>query len=233
MTTKLRENFFVLLTSNLCTIILVILLQMVFADTRSEIHSLQKMNVSFVFSDILYYIVCAMAVCAVFVVLKAISKSNVVINNNISPTQSTIVSTGDKVDELREQHRQKEENICAARYNLVKDYTYFVMSPYLQDDALEVLCQDIRLFDIPDSIVSPIVTDGRLTTLDLRHYAWNVGERLGWSGQKRATFVKLVFPKEMKEMEIETIRRNLRMKAKCIIDIDIPESGCYNFHVSK
>ena len=83
-----------------------------------------------------------------------------------------------------------------------------------------------------DSKLIPVTTDGRLTTLDLRHFAWNIGERFNWKGVKRAMFVKLVFPVEMRDLEVETIRRNLRQNGNCIIDLDIPEKGLYEFSVS-
>ena len=83
-----------------------------------------------------------------------------------------------------------------------------------------------------DNILIPVTTDGRLTTLDLRHLAWNIGERFNWKGIKRALFIKLVFPIEMRELEVETIRRNLRQNGNCIIELDIPEKGFFEFSIS-
>ena len=48
--------------------------------------------------------------------------------------------------------------------------------------------------------------------------------------QHRATFIKLCFPKELNDVEIESIRRSLRQKGKCKIEIDIPDKDSYEFH---
>ena len=66
--------------------------------------------------------------------------------------------------------------------------------------------------------------------LDLRHLAWNIGKRLDWNGNQCATFIKICFHLEMKDLEIETIRRNLRQKGSCIIERDVPENDSYEFH---
>ena len=116
------------------------------------------------------------------------------------------------------------------RLNKVTDYTYNIMSPFLTDDSLDLLSQNIKLFEVPGSSLTAIETNGSLSTLDIKHYGWNIGERLGWSGQQRATFIKLCFPNELSELEIESIRRTFRQKGKCIIDIDVPDKDCFDFH---
>ena len=55
-------------------------------------------------------------------------------------------------------------------------------------------------------------------------------ERCGWKGEQRARFIKLSFPSELKDVEVETIRRNLRQKGTCKIEIDVPENGSFAFH---
>ena len=106
-------------------------------------------------------------------------------------------------------------------------------TPYMTDEYLEILCQNIKLYDIPESCIVPVKTNGTLNTLDIRHYSWNIGERLGWSGQKRATFIKLCFPTELQDVEVESMRRTLRQKGKCVIEIDVPDYNDYQFHHQK
>lgn len=103
----------------------------------------------------------------------------------------------------------------------------------MTDEYLEMLCQNIKLYDIPESCIVPVKTNGTLNTLDIRHYSWNIGERLGWSGQKRATFIKLCFPTELQDVEVESMRRTLRQKGKCVIEIDVPDYNDYQFHHQK
>lgn len=226
MTKKLRENFYILVTSNLCTIILVFMFFMLWQGTHS------RNNIESIFSlpNTLYMILCVMAICAVFAFLWSTRQADIVINNNIAPTQNTIQSSmDDKAQEKREQYIKKQEDLLEAKHQAISEYTYTILSPFISSDYIELLCQNIRLFDIPESVLSPVVTNGNLNSVDLRHYAWNIGERLGWSGQRRSTFIKICFPKELANYEIETLRRTLRYDAKCQIELDIPEDNDYHF----
>lgn len=216
MTKKFRENFFILLISNLFTITLVGIIQLLFDNFRTS-------------PDVLYGIIGAVTVSTLMMLLLQSDTSHIVINNNVGSAQNQ--PSSDNVDKIREEFRiaseSKENDIMTA----IKQYSYSILGPYLSDNDLESLVQNIKLFKVPDAIISPIVSDTSLSALDLRHYVWNIGERLAWSGQKRATFVKLCFPDEMKDWEIETIRRNLRQKGtKCVIDIDVPDKNKYEFH---
>ena len=60
--------------------------------------------------------------------------------------------------------------------------------------------------------------------------AWNVGELLKWTGEKRALFIKQSFPNEFRDSDISSIRRNLRQQGDCIIKIDVPDKHNYQFH---
>lgn len=226
MTKKLRENFYILVTSNLCTVILVF----VFFIIWQELATYHNIESFFSLSNTLYIFMCVLILCAVFAFLWSTGQSDIVINNNIAPTQNLIqLSMDDKAQEKREQYIKKQEDLLEAKHQTICEYTYNVLSPFVSSDYIELLCQNIRLYDIPESVLSPIVTNGNLNSVDLRHYAWNIGERLGWSGQRRATFIKICFPKELANYEIETLRRTLRYDAKCQIELDIPENNDYHF----
>lgn len=138
--------------------------------------------------------------------------------------------TSQSYHDIRIQHKNKEDELNAKKLAAVREYVHIVMSPYLKEPELQTLIINISQWvDDDDQVLKSVTTDGRLTTLDLRHFAWNVGERFKWKGVKRATFIKLVFPFEMRELEIETIRRNLRQNGNCLIELDIPEKGKYEF----
>lgn len=226
MTKKLRENFYILVTSNLCTVILVFMFFMLWQGA----HSSNSIESIFSLPNTLYIILCVITLCAVFAFLWSAEHADIVINNNIAPTQNAIqTSMDDKAQEKREQYIKKQEYLLEAKHQAIFEYTYSILSPFVSSDYIELLCQNIRLYDIPESVLSPIVTNGNLNSVDLRHYAWNIGERLGWSGQRRATFIKICFPKELANYEIETLRRTLRYDAKCQIELDFPESNDYHF----
>ena len=101
----------------------------------------------------------------------------------------------------------------------------------MKDAALTLLYNNVYLwYHSKKASLVPVCTDGTLSTLDLRHLVWNIGERCGWKGEQRARFIKLSFPSELKDVEVETIRRNLRQKGTCKIEIDVPENGSFAFH---
>ena len=226
MTKKLRENFYILVTSNLCTIILVFVFFMLWQGA----HSSNSIESIFSLPNTLYIILCVLTICAVFAFLWSTRRTDIVINNNITPTQNAIQSSmDDKVQEKREQYIKKQEDLHEAKLQAICEYTIDILSPFVSSDNIELLCQNIRLYDIPESVLSPIVTNGNLNSVDLRHYAWNIGERLGWNGQRRSTFIKICFPKELANYEIETLRRTLRYDAKCQIELDIPDDNDYHF----
>ena len=113
----------------------------------------------------------------------------------------------------------------------IQQYIEITLSPYMKDAALTLLYNNVYLwYHSKKSSLIPVCTDGTLSTLDLRHLVWNIGERCGWKGEQRARFIKLCFPSELKDVEVETIRRNLRQKGTCKIEIDVPENGSFAFH---
>ena len=80
------------------------------------------------------------------------------------------------------------------------EYVTYTMSPYIYDnEELEKLCDAIRKWaDDWRHIPVPIRLKSTLTTLDLRHFVWNIAERLGckkdYTGRVRADFIKRMFP---------------------------------------
>ena len=112
----------------------------------------------------------------------------------------------------------------------VKNYAIRTMAPYMTVPNIEFLCANIEGWTKSKAItLKPLDVSTVLSSLDLRHFAWNIGERLGWSGQQRAQFIKQTFPNTLQDLEVETIRRNLRQKGTCLIKIDVPEHGDFHF----
>ena len=139
----------------------------------------------------------------------------------------------DKNDIIRELHQQQIIKRRQQVMECVIDYVELTMAPYMNTDELHTLCDNIKNWDVSKEFdLSPTITNGQLSTLDLRHLAWNIGERFKWNGEERATFIKRIFPYEFRDLEIKSIRRNLRQQGSCTIPLDIPEKGNYKFHIS-
>ena len=134
---------------------------------------------------------------------------------------------------IRKQHQTEKEDMDKAMLSAIQQYIEITLSPYMKDAALTLLYNNVYLwYHSKKATLVPVCTDGTLSTLDLRHLVWNIGERCGWKGEHRARFIKLSFPSELKDVEVETIRRNLRQKGTCKIKIDVPENGSFAFHYS-
>ena len=131
----------------------------------------------------------------------------------------------------REQEQRRKDTIAA-----IMEYVTHTMSPYIYDNGeLEKLCDTIKMWagDWQHKPV-PIRLKSTLTTLDLRHFVWNIAERLGskkdYTGEVRAMFVKRMFPDVMKDIELDSIRNFKFQPDTGSIMIDEPDKGDYHFH---
>ena len=131
----------------------------------------------------------------------------------------------------REQEQRRQDTIYA-----IMEYVTHTMSPYIYDNGeLEKLCDAIRMWaDDWQHIPVPIRLKSTLTTLDLRHFVWNIAERLGskkdYTGEVRAIFIKRMFPNVMKDIELDSIRNFKFQPDAGSIMIDEPDRGDYHFH---
>ena len=131
----------------------------------------------------------------------------------------------------REQEQRRQNTI-----NAIMQYVTHTMSPYIYDnEELEKLCDAIRKWANDwRHIPVPIRLKSTLTTLDLRHFVWNVAERLGskkdYTGEVRAIFIKRMFPDVMRDIELDSIRNFKFQPDTGSIVIDEPDKGDYHFH---
>lgn len=116
-------------------------------------------------------------------------------------------------------------------YDCLSAYTVRKMSAYLDQENLHILLEDIRLYTLsafPEQVM-PVRTKVPIHPRDLKHYIWNIGTRLDYSGISKATFVKQVFAEELCNQSLETILRTLRQDGKCLIELDHPKPGSFRF----
>ena len=154
----------------------------------------------------------------------------------VSETTETCMEQSDLYDLRckefqREQEQRRQDTISA-----IMEYVTHTMSPYIYDnEELEKLCDAIRMWadDWRHNPV-PIRLKSTLTTLDLRHFVWNIAERLGskkdYTGEVRAIFIKRMFPDVMKDIELDSIRNFKFQPDTGSIMIDEPDKGDYHFH---
>ena len=136
---------------------------------------------------------------------------------------------------IAEIERKKAERQADIK-RVIHEYTTFVMTEFLSKEDLEILHENIEYFahgqfDLYKPIRSKV--DNSLRSIDLMHFVWNIGERLGISLIDRATFIHTIFPHELKDASIKYLAKNLRTCGVCKIALDIPKTGNYHFKCMK
>ena len=154
----------------------------------------------------------------------------------VSETTETSMEQSDLYDlrckEFQREQKQRRQDTISA----IMEYVTHTMSPYIYDNGeLEKLCDAIRMWaDDWQHKPVPIRLKSTLTTLDLRHFVWNIAERLGskkaYTGEVRAMFIKRMFPDVMKDIELDSIRNFKFQPDTGSIMIDEPDKGDYHFH---
>ena len=136
---------------------------------------------------------------------------------------------------IAEIERKKAERQADIK-RVIHEYTTFVMTEFLSKEDLEILHENIEYFAHGQSdLYKPIRSrlDYPLRSIDLMHFVWNIGERLGISLIDRARFIHTIFPHELKDASIKYLAKNLRTCGVCKIALDIPKTGDYHFKCMK
>ena len=118
----------------------------------------------------------------------------------------------------------------------VREYVTYTVAPYLKKEDVLILLENINCMAIGHtSSYKSIRSDlnNPLRSPDLRHLAWNIGERLGIPNRERAIFIKASFPFELRDATVEYLARNLRDVIPASIPIDRPAKGDYKFNSMK
>lgn len=140
-----------------------------------------------------------------------------------------------------EQYRQRNEEyqaqLAAEKAQLVEiimDYVHHTMACFVAEEDMASLCSEILLWaENPCYTPNPVKLKVALTTVELRHFVWNIGERLdrekGYNGTCRLRFAKALFPKEFAGIEDDTIRNFTVDAYKGRIKLDRPKPGSIAF----
>lgn len=137
-----------------------------------------------------------------------------------------------RMEELERAKREKRTAIV----HTIHDYTTYIMAEFFTKDELETLHENIDAlaYGQPE-LYKPIRSkpDNPIKSPALRHFAWNIGERLDIPLIDRAKFIKEIFPYELGNATIEYLSKNLRDSVTSKIKIDVPENGDYRFDCMK
>lgn len=220
MTTKYMEKFVLIIASSLATMVVTLPFSLFFI-------SISKETTNIIYCIIIVEVILISCIIAIILLwLKTKYKKSHSQINEIPDSYEFI----NQYNNVRRKHYEQEQLLNVKKLEAVSEYVRLTLSPYMSEEDISIVCNNIKSWiDNENTELLPVSTDGRLASIDLRHFAWNVGERFNWKGQKRALFIKILFPLELKDIEVSTIRRNLRQNGNCIIELDIPEKGDYRF----
>ena len=171
-----------------------------------------------------------------------LKKTTVEVSDSEEPTKEDsdmVVSSSEHPDlyaQRCKEYQREQEHRRQNTIDAIMEYVVHTMSPYIYDnEELDKLCDAIRKWaDDWRHIPVPIRLKYTLTTLDLRHFVWNIAERLGskkdYTGRVRADFIKRMFPDVMRDIEQDSIRNFKFQPDTGSIVIDEPDKGDYHFH---
>ena len=106
MIKKLKENFLILLISNMLTIIMVVVAPRIHGTIANLMVTISDSDFGFSLPMIFYYISFAIIVCAFICLRKPQAVRDIVINNTVSSSESSI-SDVEKAEEMRERYRNR------------------------------------------------------------------------------------------------------------------------------
>ncbi len=141
--------------------------------------------------------------------------------------------------EFRQRNDDKKRELATS----IMNYVNRIMAPFMTEEELPKLCNEINGWCMsseykptPISLKYTADTKDRLKTLDLKHFIWNIGERLGadngYTGVVRSRFIKNLFPDALQDAEVVSLQRTLTIEpGKGHIKLDRPTLGCNDFHI--
>ena len=137
-----------------------------------------------------------------------------------------------KCVEAQEKEAQEEKE---KRTRAVLDYVHRTMSRFLYEEDLYKVIEAVKEWS-NDTNYTPTAINRfkeNVENIPLRHFVWNIAERLGkrdYTMAMRIAFIKALFPKPFEGLDYSTLKN---LKAPCsndVIPIDEPDNGGYDFH---
>ena len=132
--------------------------------------------------------------------------------------------------QAKEQQEEKDKRIKA-----VLDYVHRTMSRFLYEEDMNKVIEAVKEWSNDSNHTPTAIIRFKETVenIPLRHFVWNIAERLGkrdYTMAMRIAFVKALFPKPFEGLDYSTLKN---LKAPCsndVIPIDEPINGRCDFH---
>ena len=152
-----------------------------------------------------------------------------------TPQVEPVQYTHDDYTKCVEAQEKKEQEEKARRTKVILDYSHRTMARFLYEEDVNILVEEIRKW-LEDCNYVPTAINRfkeNVENIPLRHFVWNIAERLGkrdYTMAMRIAFIKALFPKPFEGLDYSTLKN---LKAPCsndVIPIDEPANGGYDFH---
>ena len=133
-----------------------------------------------------------------------------------------------RMEEIQKEELEKKIMIIKA----IHEYVTYSTAKFLTKENLLILHENIdHLASGQSDLYKPIRSkmETPLTSPSLRHFVWNIGERLGISLSERANFIKTIFPNELKNATLGYLVKNLKDTIHSQIPIDSPKYDDFKF----
>ena len=152
----------------------------------------------------------------------------------LSQTESAQYSHEDNAKCVEAQEKEAQE-IKEKRTRAVLDYVHRTMSRFLYEEDLYKVIEAVKEWSNDTNYTPTAISRFKETVknIPLRHFVWNIAERLGkrdYTMAMRIAFVKALFPKPFEGLDYSTLKN---LKAPCsndMIPIDEPANGGHDFH---
>lgn len=119
------------------------------------------------------------------------------------------------LDEIRAEKQKELDRQYTEKLNTAIRYTKETLAPYVSDADMDILCENIEIYAVGSDSDNPAFKPVRvkdLTTVDICHFGWNIWNNFNTTDQWGiARFLKAVFEKKLREVELETIKKKLKI----------------------
>ena len=151
------------------------------------------------------------------------------------PVELHIDSESYEANRYSYETKQKQEE--EKRVRMVMEYIHYIMPSCVDQDTINHICNEVSMWTQDcDYTPTPILKQlqEEINSIALRHFVWNISERFVrvklYTGEKRAYFIKSLFPHIFSDIEISTIKNFKIEPLKGPIPIDEPQNGKLDFH---
>ena len=164
-------------------------------------------------------------------------------SESANPTNPAPLTASDIHAIYEQRNRQRQSALLQRRERIltsIRSYILEVLSPFVDMETLRIIQEDVMAWT-DDREHKPVAVQVRngWTTLDCRHFIWNITARLRLLGGdypvfSQGLFIKRMFPAVCKDAEAEYLGKNLTIKPnEGFVHIDKPNKDDWRFCFEK